>query len=198
MVYADAWMLVCRVCELRHVSDVTCTQGSKDALRGYFLPSILSSATTLYNPTSCLEELPEILLSLFPIDIAIGILTWVIRPLGKALLSIKLSLQPCFFYWELSIRFTGPFVDWILHFLMLTLCNSLFIFNINSCLAHSSPGCFSHPIGNLFMLKSASFALQRHLGLLWSCLVILGISPCVTGKLFRSSCLHLYLEVFYL
>ena len=60
--------------------------------------------------------------------------------------------HPYVFFGEMSVRFFGPFFDWVIYFSGIELRSCLYIFEINSLSVASLAIIFSHSEGCLFTL----------------------------------------------
>ena len=68
------------------------------------------------------------------------------------------------FFGEMSVRFFGPFFDWVIYFSEI----DLHVFEISSLSGASFAIIFSHSEGYLFILLIVSFIVQKLLSLIRS------------------------------
>ena len=87
--------------------------------------------------------------------------------------------HPYVFFGEMSVRFFGPFFDWVIYFSGIELRSCLYIFEINFLSVASFDIIFSHSEGCLFTLLS--FVVQKLLSLIRSHLFIFAFISVTLG-----------------
>ena len=90
--------------------------------------------------------------------------------------------HPYVFFGEMSVRFFGPFFDWVIYFSGIELRSCLYIFEINSLSVASFAIIFSHSEGGLFTLLIVSFVVQKLLSLIRSHLFTFAFISVTLGR----------------